>query len=347
MKLISKKQICWNLVCQRRLILRKHKKRIKKKKKIRAARRKIQRGKNNKWWDISIDAPEIFAIRFSPYREETLLFLDKIRKVLSYKDFKVRLNFKETRIITSDAGILLRANLGKLAVEKQINTIVKCAPSKNSKINEVLTQIRVLKLFGQNFQITPHCDDVIHWNLAEGHGADGEKYERILGAYDGTLSPALSTGFYLGLTEAMTNTRQHAYPQPAMLCSDISEWWMFSQEKDGRLSVVFCDLGIGIPESLPKKQPKIWGIILNSMKPNDGDAEIIEATIRLKKSSTELTHRGKGLTQLEDVIKGVKDAKLRIYSNKGCYALEDGTKKLDNYQTSINGTLVYWSIPIQ
>lgn len=256
-------------------------------------------------------------------------------------------HLEKTRVIISDAGILLRANLSTIVAKKNKQIVIKCAPSKTDKINEVLTQIKILELFNQNFDITPNHEEVVYWNLAEGHGADGEKYEEILGSYDGTIAKTLLKSFYLGLTEAMTNTRQHAYTTDGLNNPDLPEWWMFSQEKDGRLSVVFFDLGMGIPETLPKKQPSIWQKIVNSRKDSDGDAEIIEGAIRFKKSSTSLEHRGKGLSQLEDVINNVEDAVFYIYSNNGCYSLRNkGDKKLINYNESINGTLINWSVPI-
>lgn len=332
----------WQIRHQRKLL---SKIRKSNQKKNRIKRRKSK--KSSCWWDKCIEAPEIFSVFSEEYREEYLDFLGKIQSAVNNDYKKIRINFERTRIIVADAGILLRANLSTLIVKKHKHTILKCAPSKSAKINEVLTQIRILELFGQNFDITPNHEDVVHWNLAEGHGADGEKYEKILGSYDGTLTPKLSESFYLGLTEAMTNTRQHAYSEDELNNPDIPEWWMFSQEKEGRLTVVFFDLGIGIPESLPKKQPGIWEKIISVMKESDGDAEIIEGTIRLKKSSTELGHRGKGLSQLEEVINGVDDAVLYIYSNKGCYSLKNkGEKKLVNYDQSINGTLINWSVPI-
>lgn len=342
MKKVSHKEKQWMIKTQ--------KKSIKKIFLFNQKKNRLKRKKGKKcsaWWDKSIDAPEIFSILNKKYRDGYLLFLKDIEEAIKSNFKTIRLNFKNTRIITSDAGILLRANLTTLALKQPKLTRIKCAPSRNQKINEVLTQIRILELFNQDFHITPQSEDVIHWNLAEGHGADGEKYEEILGSYDGTLTPKLSEGFYLGLTEAMTNTRQHAYPNNSPRHPDIPEWWMFSQEKDGRLSVVFFDLGIGIPGSLPKKQPKLWQKLREVLTESDGDAEIIAGTIKYKKSSTEQEHRGKGLTQLEDVINGVENAVLYIYSNKGCYAIErDGKKSLINFDVSINGTLIYWSVPI-
>jgi len=199
-----------------------------------------------------------------------------------------------------------------------------------------------------NIQITR--EDVIHWRHAHGNEVDGSKYDDILGSYDGQIPASLATGLFKGITEAMTNCHHHAYLDERDDGTGIRDayknWWMFSQKKDGYLYVDFCDLGIGIPRSLPTKRPALWRQIISLGKAKQ-DGAIIKEAIDDSKTRTGMSHRGKGLNQLVEAIGQIPGASMMILSNKGCYALEHGKQPLVlEYNKSILGTLIAWKIPI-
>ncbi|MBT8419230.1 MAG: ATP-binding protein, partial [Gammaproteobacteria bacterium] len=111
--------------------------------------------------------------------------------------------------------------------------------------------------------------------------------------------------------------------------------------------VVFCDLGIGIPESLPKKQPSVWQRISEKFGANPKDSQVISEAILHSTSRTGYAHRGKGLNQLTNILSQTPGGNLRLYSNYGCYTLRDDKRYLRDYKTTINGTLISWSLPIK
>ena len=127
---------------------------------------------------------------------------------------------------------------------------------------------------------------------------------------------------------------------------------MFSQPKDGRLSVVFCDLGVGIPKTLPITKPDSWRRILSLFPGKPEDGNIIKEAVEESRSRTGESHRGKGLSQLVDFIhnQGKMDASfVTIFSNFGAVqksADEEGYT-IKNYQDSILGTLIQWNMPIR
>jgi hypothetical protein len=122
-------------------------------------------------------------------------------------------------------------------------------------------------------------------------------------------------------------------------------WWMFSQERDGYLTVVFCDLGVGIPTTLPVKKPKWWQKIV-SLGKADSDAEIIRGAVDMSLSRTGKHYRGKGLRQLLEVVQGHPDGAIRIFSNRGCYTFNHGRASVRDYGDSIMGTLIQWKLPV-
>ncbi|MCU7858694.1 MAG: hypothetical protein KZQ86_02425, partial [Candidatus Thiodiazotropha sp. (ex Lucinoma kastoroae)] len=249
----------------------------------------------------------------------------------------------------TDGTLIFRAHLCRL-VNQCSASIIRIKLSKSNRINQVLQQIGVLELLGQNPHIKTDHPDVINWHFAQGAGALGVKTETILGPHEGSFKEALQKGLYLGLTEAMTNTRQHAYPnsKPSedYTSEDNNEWWMFSQEKDGKVYVVFCDLGIGIPNSLPNKKPALWEKIKEKVGGIPSDSRIISEAIKYSRSRTGQDYRGKGLGQLTSILSKTKGGNLRLFSNQGCYNVADGIIRRNDYRDSIQGTLISWSISL-
>jgi len=226
---------------------------------------------------------------------------------------------------------------------------IRCREPDNRKIRQVLKQTGIHRLIGSYSGLKATHDDVVHWRYATGSDVNGQKYDEVLGKYDGNLPSAPDKGLYLGLTEAMTNCHHHAYIEPRRdglgQKNEPKTWWMFSQERNNKLTVVFCDLGVGIPTTLPRTEPSLWSRIVSTFaSPEDGI--VIEEAIKYSRSRTRQTYRGKGLRQLVDVIDGLPGAALKIYSNRGCYTYRGGVGSVETYTTSILGTLIEWTIPL-
>ena len=120
---------------------------------------------------------------------------------------------------------------------------------------------------------------------------------------------------------------------------------MFSQEKDGWLTVVFCDLGIGIPGTLPIKKPSLWKRFQNFG--SQLDAHAIQEAIGESRTRTGLHHRGKGMKQLVDVVARMGSGQVTIFSNKGSFTLKSNTESIFQYKDNIFGTLINWRVPIR
>jgi hypothetical protein len=298
----------------------------------------------------TITAPAVFTILDGKHRNRVTDFLSLLRNTVMKKNESVLIDFVNTRKMFADGTLLLRAELCRLQKIKPVGVHITCGPPKNKKVSEVLHQTKIYKTLNYRAHKSIDFDDVVHWTYADGTGADGEKYDEILGRYDGTISPTLAEGLYLGLTEAMTNCHHHAYLSArndglGILDSD-KDWWMFSQERDGWLSVVFCDLGIGIPGSLPMTRPSIWSLITKLGNANDG--VVIEEAIKASRSRTGKSYRGKGLKQLVDTIDRFPAGQISIHSNRGWYTYDKSKKSTQTkaFSRSILGTLIAWRVPL-
>ena len=182
----------------------------------------------------------------------------------------------------------------------------------------------------------------------------GEEVAPIVAPYKGVLAESLTKGLYAGIVEAMSNSVQHAYEGPRAdgLDLGVRGWWMFSQEIDGNLTVALCDLGIGIPVSLPaskKWSREVLEGILSRVSLAHPDASWIKEVVELQKTRTGEEHRGKGLGEILDVVRRARSGYLRIMSNHGLYGFKGETRQEDvrDLRRSIMGTIVLWTIPLE
>lgn len=320
----------------------------------RVARLKRKRGRNTPPPKLpgfkELRAPDTFDIGAPDNRYALLNFLAEVRRLLVTEQASVRFNFTNTTRMYSGGTLLFLSELHRCKVLSGSQLNIRCIPPRNVKVAQVLKQIGAFDLMRYRKKIDTTFSDVIHWRFASGHQVEGEKYENILGSYEGRVAETLLGSLFRGITEAMTNCHHHAYidvrPDGLGQQDKMKNWWMFSQERKGYLSVVFCDLGIGIPATLSTKKPKLWQAVMTLGKAGR-DSSIIEHAVADSVSRTGKRYRGKGLKQLLEAVQEANDGALRIFSNRGCYTFNNGKVDLSDYAGSIMGTLIQWKVPIQ
>ncbi len=155
--------------------------------------------------------------------------------------------------------------------------------------------------------------------------------------------------FYQGLSEAIVNVGQHAYPEGTSYASR-KYWWQSASfdRRDRTLTVMFYDQGIGIPNSLPAT-----GFLERIRARFDRwpDSLKIKAAMKYGRSSTRRGERGKGLQDLVKFAKAYPGGRLSIYSGTGLYRIQHGADDTvetvrHDYKRSIGGTLIEWSVKL-
>jgi len=261
---------------------------------------------------------------------------------------KVTLDFSLAEKMHAEGTLLFLAELKRLLRHVKGEVEIDCILPHNNKVAQVLKQVGVLDLLGVTAPIVPVDHDVVNWKAAHGTQVLGEKYDDILQQYDGDIAELLQDKLYTGITEAMTNVINHAYDfsrDDGLNVAPMKEWWMFSQQQHGHLTIVFCDLGAGIPRTLPMKRPGVWRRIVNLGRTSDSD--VIRHAVEDSVSRTMKDYRGKGLGQIVRVVSGITGATVNIFSNRGVHSVKCGVKPQSvTYSDSILGTLIYWRIPL-
>ncbi len=301
---------------------------------------------------VRIIAPALFSIESDDTRGPIVHFLAELRKTF-FRDGvnAITIDLSGTNRFISSATLLFYAELSRLIEMTGGRIRVRCKPPHNDRACQVLHQIGVYRMCGQNIaHRNTHYEDVVHWRVARGCVVDNSICAPAIEAFEGQLALPLVNDLFRGLGEAMTNSKQHAYLEVREDGLNYkppnSDWWLFSQAREGYLSVVFCDLGIGIPRTLPLKKPSLFRRIV-ALGRAESDAACIEGAIEDCRTRTNLPERGKGLGNIVDVVSELNGGVVMVLSNRGFYISKNGVEpRTFDLKDSILGTLIYWRVPL-
>lgn len=301
---------------------------------------------------VRIVAPLLFSIEANETRGPVVEFLADLRRLFSNDDVQaITIDLARTTRFVASATLLFYAELSRLIEMTENRIRIRCKPPTNERACQVLHQIGLYKMCGQAIpRKRKSFDDVVHWRVRRGHIVDNTICAPAIEEFEGQLTLPLVNGLFRGLGEAMTNAKHHAYltirEDGLNYTPPHHDWWMFSQAREGFLSVVFCDLGIGIPNTLPLKKPGLYEKI-RSLGRASSDGACIEDAIEDSRTRTQLPQRGKGLGNIVNVVSEQKGGVVMVLSNRGFYLSKNGTApKTCDLKDSILGTLIFWQVPL-
>lgn len=303
---------------------------------------------------IRLAAPFAFAIQGNQNRRSVFKFFHKLRELTLERKLKVILDFSETDVNSSPAMLLFVAELDRIKRILKDDFAVSIDTVKNRRVDQLLYQIGVYSICGINKPSLAESsidETVRHWRYATGERVN-EQAERAFENIEGRLTPELAKGMWKSLSEAVVNSVEHAYLEPRGVNGPRmghARWWMFSHEKDGRLSVAVCDLGIGIPRSLPHRwQSGLLTRAYDKFAGDGPDLRAIRAALVVGASSTHESHRGKGLPQIWNTLRSVPNASVTILSNHAQLAWNGEAKQefSHEFSESLCGTIIMWSVDV-
>ncbi|MBZ0096334.1 MAG: hypothetical protein K8H75_13310 [Sulfuricella sp.] len=301
-----------------------------------------------------ITLPEVLDL--DDHYEETVKVTRLIR-LLALRDHKpVYLVFDNVKLIKPAALLLLLAELHRCRLIHGNQKITGNYPT-SPKIERMLHATGFFKLLGIHSRVVKkpksypmeYVEYVSHTNEVKGT-VRGFR-EAILGTAI-TMSPMAKGRFYRALTEAMLNVSHHAYPKnSAHKNPQRGRWWLAGHvnRKTKELIIMFCDLGVGIPATLPKiytlELIRSVLALLPGIPPND--AQMIQAGMAIGRTRTREQNRGRGLNDLRSLVDQAGEGELNIYSHRGHYRYKpNDNDTVRNYNGSIGGTLITWTVPL-
>ena len=287
-RLSSDERITWILLSKRR-----GERRLISKNKKRSARKPSM---INKAPITRIQAPLVFGLRNKNNHNKLIQFISKIKTTIFNKKQRVNIDFSQTKQMIVCGTLHFFTELKQIKNDLGSLKLISCNQPKDDTVAQVLQHLGILQMLGCSCSIEPDLDNVINWNVAFGKHTDTTEVGKILEGQS-SLAIVKSKKIYRGVSEAMTNVSQHAYIQ-IMECTEKAlenkGWCMFYQEESERIFIAFCDLGVGIPVTLPYtvKKNNETGFLASILKrlsagrKKHSDGELIQAAIELKRSRT-------------------------------------------------------------
>jgi hypothetical protein len=298
-----------------------------------------------------IVAPRSLGLQSKISRRLTLEFIRLITDKIMRRP--ITIDFTHTLVMYPTGVLLLTAELDRLHRHLKSAFSVTILVEAGSINEQVLDQVGISALCGRSDATDPETLDesVRHWRYATGermNDAPGRALER----FEGRLSDAIQTGMWKGLSEAVVNSVQHAYlaeRNDGIAGCTQPRWWMFSQVREGDLTVAVCDLGIGIPRSLPM----VWGAprvadLLSRFGLVRPDLAAVRAALEIGATRTSEENRGRGLPQIWLEMKGLGNARTLLLSNKALLSWngEIARERAVEFDDSILGTMIVWTVPM-
>jgi len=266
----------------------------------------------------SINLPNQFDIHRNT--DEVLHEMNYFRKLVDKNTLSsLYLNFDKIKYLDPSSALMLAAEVDVW------NT--KCSKGLKAKhktwdknVKALLCEMGFFELLKMS-PIANHEEVVKHTSFLKflsGQNVDGEKAKELREGIEVVIGKELEGKIHLysGLTEAVTNTKQHAYGKELQ---PFEKWWMAAAYNQENMSLIVSmyDRGKSIPKTIYtysgwERIQKITSTnLINSHK------ELIAAAMQdsfLQKEKTRTQtrqeNRGKGLKQLLDFIK--EDGELTV-----------------------------------
>ncbi|WP_447789249.1 ATP-binding protein [Pseudomonas farris] len=309
---------------------------------------------------LTIEAPAIIGLHNRETHSQLAKFLSTIRKE-SLRRNSIRINFTKTTKVFSNGMLLMLAEIDRVCLTLGEKCKVTCNYPGDETVEKVFQQIGFFNILGKPHRLQINKEDITvnSWRYASGVSVNPQDADILLKAIKGKI-PKGYLRLVTGVSEAMDNAVHHAYIRPredrlsasGLEKANDKRWWVFAQVHDGRLVVIFCDLGLGIPVTLPERWEEYIGDILRltTLSPGKRDMKMIRRSLELGRTRTDQGHRGKGLAR--NVMKAAEElrGRLHVYSNRGVVGVDFGggspiyTQGGNN--RSILGTVIQWSVPI-
>lgn len=303
---------------------------------------------------IYLDMPEELSLRNPRLHTSLCELLAELRDAFRRKPARVHINFSQVRLLLPEGTLLFYAELHRL-VSNFEHQSVGCRPAEDETVDGVLQQVGIYEMLGYHSERLPHGDNVVQWSALHGEVVDsavfGPKIESL------NLESDEARDLFKAVSEAVSNVLGHAYLDvryDGLPLDKPNGWWMFCRESKDALYVAVCDLGIGIPRSLPLRHGREKVVAaLNRFfgRRHHTDGHSIYAALRIGRSRTDQSHRGKGFNDMMRAIDAQPGSWMNVFSNHGFLSYREGSERpgIKNFafKRSILGTIVCWRFPFK
>ena len=307
--------------------------------------------RRGEWIDLMV--PETLCLDTN--YDETVGLVRQMRILALRQRRPVRLVFESVKQVKASALLLVLAEIHRCRLVRGHSLVTGTYPN-DVKLERMLTAMGFFDVLGVRKRVEVKRTYPMNYikfssgDRLKEHEARKLRTELLGDKIEMQIKPRKR--LQRAITEAMLNAIQHAYPKETLRSNPgRNRWWLGGtyNRKTKDLTVMFCDLGVGIPATVTRlyliEHIRAALSLLPGIKVDDG--QMIAAAMALGRTRTGEQGRGKGLNDLRKFIDQAGGGELKIFSKKGSYTYFAGGKELSaNYQYSIGGTLIRWRVPI-
>lgn len=329
-----------------------HARNIRKRKATSKERLKARKQRANKI-QKQIEVPVVLDF-FEKYNE-TVEFIENIKKCVFQDKANVFLNFSKCEKISSEACVVLAAEIERCRKK----ALVSGSYPNNDEVYFLLNEIgffRMLQIRSSKRVLDDNSEvDVI--KLQSGKKGNPQNIMKgIKGLFYTEDGEQPNTPFerrvYGALTEAMSNAVEHAYPQDfteknSATC--VPYWWRagFRDNRDNIVLIVLYDQGAGIPNTLHINLKENLKELAAKLKRTPYDDEKIALAMGKGRSRTKIEGRGFGTYDMQSVIKESLGGFLSVFSYNGKYTYHSSDNiEQERLRGCLSGTLVVWQLSL-
>jgi len=316
------------------------------------------KNRSKKQEPVLIVLPEILSLE-NEYREKFLSSIEKLREHIPNNNNSFIIDHSYIRRIEPEALLILAAEIKRSTTfrsnMRRLKYLKKYGP-KDETVKKMLNSIG----YWDHFNITKSSSydtNSEYFKIVHDTQADNKHIVDIRDFFKSKLNflecEDVQDAFDVAITEAIANAVEHGYiVSPTELFIDKA-WWLsgYYNRETHELFFGCYDQGIGVVEGLNNNDERGVRLLSNMFfKYVKKDSSVIDYLINKPLPKYKKKDRGYGFKQFIKLIEEYSEGSLKVYSNTGHCELIKGSsgiiQKNDDYQDSINGTLIVWKIKL-
>lgn len=308
--------------------------------------------------NLYLNAPRICS--WNDNFSECMEFIEKIREWSRTGDSKfikrhshgnynsLGIDFSDTKEISPPFALVVAAEISILKKTQNVDLVDGRINKWEKNVQKLLSDLGFFTAIEVKYKTEskiPHYTTYGFQEISRNQYSGTNKMsDEFVSKVDNLLEGKINREqIYDGVVEAINNVMEHAYDGE----KDEDTFWMTAihDENLEELTIIIFDRGRGIPNSM-KKSPK-WIENLGIRMEKSTDKNLLKKAFR-EGTRTQKTHRGNGIPNMMEVIKGLKTSgnRLRIYSGKARGIYNGYNTRTHKLEHNIKGTLVEWKLKI-
>jgi hypothetical protein len=305
--------------------------------------------RNGREGETRVAVPQ--TLDFGENISSTLDTLRDIRDAIIFSDFKsITVDLSGVHTVTDAAAVVLVAELQRCFAYARSKSISGTWPDPETQACGVLTGLKAFEFLELGGKVPTLDIKERRWFRIMSHRETrGEDINALMEHFIPFTSQYVAVDiawkkkFYRALTDATTNTLDHAYYRASKRPWLHRRWWAAGlvDENSDTVRFVFWDQGLGIPETMRRRTASLGGVadVITT------DRSMIERAVVQGSSRFRNRRRGHGLHALIELIDLAPHGTLDIISGKGRYRHMKGREpELSDLPNSIGGTLLVWTL---